>query len=772
MLRAFSYLRGGRWIYVLILACTTVSLAGVGQFRTYTSKREVRSVLLTHGTLWAATSGGLFSFAIHDSTYGELTTSEGLQTNDLTAVAADREGTLWIGASNGFIHAYDPSVKQWQYVSDIFLLNASQKRINALIPIGDSLFICSEVGLSLFSISRMEFIDTYRRFGALPNQIVGNVTGAQFYGGRLWVAAANGIASTSALNQNPSSPESWQVYTTAQGLLSTNISGLAAMGGLLFAATDSGLSYSSGSSWSTVPGTRDLPIAGMTFDTIGSPALPAHLYYFTADQIWQSSDSTVGELVASGFPSTLSSVTAAGGEYYLGTQTAGILAPVLNASQWISLFPPGPPTNEFSGLAVDRNGVLWAATGPVSSYGFLRFDGRTWRTYNRQTDTALHGDGTLHVDIGEGNTKWISLFGKGAALVGVDDKIKHVFYRRDGLSYTTNTSNDTLFVVVSGVATDRAGKAWINVRSANDNNLVAIYSPGASALSFIKFPIIPPATKPPILTGITLDTYGTAWFTTFSDVGNPAPGVVFFDSSKHLPGRLSGGTGWGIVSQSDGLTGNDISAVAVDNDGNLWIGSSTGGISIIVDPTNPQGSILFYHPLRDQKINQILVDPINNKWVATENGVFVLSPDGTSILNNYTVESTNRQLPDDRVTSLAVNPSTGVVYIGTGNGLASLTTAAVAPVRSFNKLTFSPNPYRVPSANPLVVDGLIEGSSLKVLSIDGKLIRDLETPGGRIGFWDGLDNRGALVGTGIYLVIGYSSDGSTVATGKVAVIRK
>ncbi len=753
---------------VLLLACASISLAGTGQFKTYTSKRDVRSLLSTRRMLWAATNGGLFSFNLHDSTYAEFTTSEGLQTNDLTAITVDGRGMLWIGASNGFLHAYDPALKIWHYVSDISLLSASQKRINALAAVGDSLFICSDVGVSLFSVSRLEFMGTYMRFGTSPAQLVGNATDIRFYGGRLFVATRGGIASTPASSLNPSSPESWQVYSTHDGLASSHVSGMVVTSGFLFAATDSGLSYFNGSVWATVRGTKGLNVAGVTVDTAsaGSP-----LYYFTAGQLWRSSDTSGGQLVASSFQNAFQSITAEG-EPYIGTRSTGILAPAFPLTGWLTLYPPGPPTNEFDNLAVDQNGVLWAATGPRSTNGFLRFDGRTWRAYDLRTYPALHRDGTIHVDVGPGNTKWISLFGGGAAMIGPDDEIAHVFYRADGLPPTASVWNDTMFVVVSGVAPDRGGNVWMNVRSAVDNNLVAIHTPGTVSLRFIRYPIVAPATQSPILTGITIDTYGTAWFNTYSDVQNHSPGLVFYDSSKHLPGRFLSSTGWGLVTKDNGLTGNDISAVAVDNDGNIWVGTTEGGISIIVDPTDPQGSILFYHPLRDQRINQILVDPINNKWIATENGVFILSPDGTSILNNYTVASTNGQLPDDHVTSLAVDPRTGTVYIGTANGLASLTTSSVAPVRSFGKLAFSPNPFRIPSDNPLVVDGLAAGSSLKILSVDGRLIRDIETPGGRVGFWDGADNRGSLVGTGIYIVVAYSADGSSSATGKVAVIRK
>ena len=70
------------------------------------------------------------------------------------------------------------------------------------------------------------------------------------------------------------------------------------------------------------------------------------------------------------------------------------------------------------------------------------------------------------------------------------------------------------------------------------------------------------------------------------------------------------------------------------------------------------------------------------------------------------------------------------------------------------------------------VDGLTEGSSLKIFTVDGALVRAVDTPGGRLGFWDGRDDRGDLVSSGVYVVIAYSADGTETGTTKVAVIRK
>jgi len=101
----------------------------------------------------------------------------------------------------------------------------------------------------------------------------------------------------------------------------------------------------------------------------------------------------------------------------------------------------------------------------------------------------------------------------------------------------------------------------------------------------------------------------------------------------------------------------------------------------------------------------------------------------------------------------------------------SLTTAFAAPSESAGRLLVYPNPFRVPSDIPLTIDGLARDSQIKILSIDGSLVRSLTTPGGRIGFWDGRNESGTVVASGIYLVIGYTDDGSAV-TGKVAVLRK
>jgi hypothetical protein len=56
------------------------------------------------------------------------------------------------------------------------------------------------------------------------------------------------------------------------------------------------------------------------------------------------------------------------------------------------------------------------------------------------------------------------------------------------------------------------------------------------------------------------------------------------------------------------------------------------------------------------------------------------------------------------------------------------------------------------------------------VSVDGKLLQRLDVRGGRT-TWNGLDQFGNRLSSGIYTVIAVQSDGSQKGVGKVAIIR-
>jgi hypothetical protein len=469
---------------------------------------------------------------------------------------------------------------------------------------------------------------------------------------------------------------------------------------------------------------------------------------------------------SNGFPSTLTSIvsgidlSALGPNVILGSTKNGLLLP--NTDVWNPVTPSGPPSNKFVGIAVDQRGVVWSATGVAGGEGFMSFDGTTWKSYTAAQDSRLGNDNFWKVSIGRDNVKWVGNWGTGVALVDDRGVIRKVLNASNGLS----PSIDPSFVVVGGVATDENGLAWITNRTPRNDTAIVTFS-GDSTLGYIGG--LTPRNPLRIFNDVVIDQNGTKWFSNFSRFENVLPvGLYYYNERFRLPGADAGN--WGLLTTGEGLTSNKIYSLASGQEGEVWIGSDQG-ISILFNPGSPR-QIYPFHPLQDQIVQAIVVDPLNDKWIGTRQGVFVLSSDGTSILDRYTVENTDGKLLANDIASIAIDEQTGTVYFGTEKGLSSLQTSAVAPNRTFTGLSFAPNPFYLPSSGGLTVDGLVQNSLIKVITIEGSLIKEIRSPGGRVGFWDGTDTRGNMVGTGIYLIVAYSEDGSKVASGKVAVVRR
>jgi hypothetical protein len=226
-----------------------------------------------------------------------------------------------------------------------------------------------------------------------------------------------------------------------------------------------------------------------------------------------------------------------------------------------------------------------------------------------------------------------------------------------------------------------------------------------------------------------------------------------------------------------------VNDVMADNSGEIWI-ATDNGIAIILDPyqviQNPNTAPDFYKmriiangistPLTEN-VKTVRADALNNKWIATlSNGLIYVSPDGSTILAEY--NTSNSPLLDNSISTIATDPKGGKVFFGTQYGLISYQTVAVEPLADCGKITAGPNPYLIPNDNLLRIDGLVEGSSVKILTISGTLVDEFESPGGRIANWDGRDQNGNLVATGIYIIAGFNKDASKVCTGKVAVVRR
>lgn len=736
-------------IVTALLAISFHSNAGIGEWKNYTDMSNVVSLASSKNEIWAGTSGGLFRLSLSDSSFQKFTNSEGLTGNDVSAVALDTLGTVWVGHSSGAIEAYSPKTNSWRYVSDILQSTKVQKNINALYVYGDSLYIASGFGVSVFSISGFEFKDTYSNFGAFSQP---NVTSVLPFGGRIFVATTSGIAVSNPGSFNLDAPESWTSFSSP-----ANATDLAVFNNSVYVSTTAGLFVFQNNNW--------MPVNSLTQPAVAMVSTDSVLFVVGSTAVVTLSRNGAVSSYGTATPVPINcAIVDSAGTFLTGLQEGGIARFDVQHSSWLATAPNGPASNFFISVAVDDNGVIWGASGTDNGHGFYSFDGTKWRNYNVTTVPALLTNNYFSVSIGPNNSKWIGSWGKGVALLDGNGNFVRLF-NGDYPGFVGTSPN---YFVISRVQADRLGNVWVSNFGAADRGVLWEMSPDSTWTEY-KYPSFFASA---FTLDFVIDQNGTKWFTNALPyfVSSTLSTIFFFNDVFSLSGTESN---WGTLSVQNGLLSSAVTSIAVDNDGELWLGTSLG-VNVISNPSAPATNIspVYLGAVYGQFINCIAVDPLNNKWVGTRNGVLVLAPDGTSLLQQYSVASTDGKLVDNNVLSIAFDTKRGVVYFGTEKGLSSLETPVTQPVEQFSKLRIGPNPFIIPNNGTVTISGLVDNSVIKILTLNGTLVKEFQAQGGGRAFWDGKDSDEKLVGSGIYFVVAYDAAGTQVSTAKIAVIRR
>jgi ligand-binding sensor domain-containing protein len=445
----------------------------------------------------------------------------------------------------------------------------------------------------------------------------------------------------------------------------------------------------------------------------------------------------------------------------LASSSNGILQ--LKNQQISSISPNGPLANIFYDLGVDNDGTLWVGSGTdKTGIGFYSLRNDFWTNYNVTTTPILPTNAYFKVFCSPDNITYLGSWGRGFVRIKNND-IKVFTKANSGL---IGIPSDTTYIVVTGFAEDSKNNLWIlNYGAADRKNLTALTGDS----TYNRF-LIPATSNADLQEQIDLviDQNDTKWYIS-NDVGRR--GLIYFNENNTFNDASDDKSGF-----VQNLNSSIVNSVVVDKRGDLWVGTSLG-VNIITNTytiatlQNPQLSISSVFILRQQSINCILVDPLNQKWVGTNQGLFLVNEDGTDLLAVY--NSQNSPLLSDVIQNLAIDQNTGVVYISTDLGLVSLKTTSIKPAETFAGLRFYPSPFKLKNdINTLTIDGLIANTNIKILSISGKLVREFTSPGGRVAYWDGRNDNGSLVNSGIYIIVAFDQEGNTVGSGKIAILRE
>lgn len=454
------------------------------------------------------------------------------------------------------------------------------------------------------------------------------------------------------------------------------------------------------------------------------------------------------------------------------------------------IIPNSPIRNycEFMQFASDDK--LLVAGGNLNFFGTTFYDGTLMEYHlendkwiNLPEDTIIQATGlkynnicSIDEDPTEPGHYFASSFGYGIYEFRDGKFLNHYSMHNSPLETVVPGSNK--YVRVSMVKFDKEGNLWCINTGVKD--IVKILKKDGTWISLHYKPIeyLPTMVEPMI------DSRGWLWITSlqgepgiFCVKPNDTPYDTSDDESKVWLNKFTNqdGTSYDIY---------QVYALTEDHNGKMWVGTNAG--LFVID--NPQkffndgtfkqikvprndGTGLADYLLSGTYIKSIKVDGANRKWVGTnDNGIYLISADGLETIHHFTTE--NSPLPSDCIESIAINGKSGEVFIGTDKGMASYKSDATRPeeiLKESNVYAY-PNPVRSDYSGNISIVGLTAGCNVKIVDSAGFLMNEGTSQGGKYS-WNGRNNRGEKVASGVYYVLTYDESGDEGASVKILVTR-
>ena len=290
-------------------------------------------------------------------------------------------------------------------------------------------------------------------------------------------------------------------------------------------------------------------------------------------------------------------------------------------------------------------------------------------------------------------------------------------------------------------------------------------------------------TKTPLISYNVTD----GWFTYDFGIGSyQYPRDIIFNNSETFWITLDNEFGGGIIlfnpyynsfikltSASNFLPTNSINKVAIDKNDIVWVGTDDGliyfpssniesfdNMSTYQIPNNENGKIL-----QNLKINTLLVDESNNKWIGTNQGVIILNSLGNKIEKEFTKD--NSPLISNNVIDILMLDN-GEIFFLTYDGLISYKSDNSPTRDNYNLFKAFPNPINLNEHHLVTFSGLMENNIIKITTLSGEEVISLSSTGGGTS-WNLYDHAGLKVNEGIYLIFIISDDESEKLISKILI---
>jgi len=737
-----------RFLFLLTLL-TIFSKSGYGQvlgWQSYTSVGTIADMAIGAGSVWGGSNGGgLLQFDLTTGMISKLTNTDGLNSNEIVAVEIDKRGMVWIAFFDGLLNRYSPDTQEFEIIDDY-----QNQSISDIVAFGDSLYIGLDIGVSLYTIDRREVKETYVNLGLSSGGNIEKIgaNSVTINALDIWVSTEKGIARSSLDLPNLQAPSSWTQFTTSQGLPSNRINELVVLDGTPYTATISGVARLIDGQWmdAGLTGTNVLAIAVVNSNqffpenSVVSITQDGVFWLDPSDDQWQQLGAIYRDVTAFDTDSQ--------GNVWIGRKDLG-LAQYNGSEGWQLQTINSPASNDFSSVALDSRGRLWCAS-QISGVHMLNENG-VWTNFSQESGLKNNDHRVVMVD--SEDRVWAGSWGGGISIFEQANGEFTPTKFDSSQEILAGVSIDLSFVLVTDMTQDEFGNIWIvNREAANDQVLPVRSSQG----DFFYFLSTVEEIGTRFVKLLEIDRINRIW------IGTEDRGIKVIDYMGTLSNKTDDRFDQGL-DNTEGLLSNKITALAEDKDGIMWIGTEEG-------LNFWQGQVGRRTGLINSFVNTIGIDGINNKWIGTANGITVLNNDGRT-QTDYTTG--NSPLVSNNIQSFAFNEETGEVWIGTTNGLSRFQTPFTAPKENLNQLTGFPNPFILDGFDDgFTITNLAANTSVNIYSISGIKVKTFNNVQGRGQIvWDGKDDDGNFVASGIYVYLAFTNNDIS-ATGKVAVVRR
>lgn len=760
------------YCFILLFAMLSLATAEdanlfkLSDWKIYSSFSDIRKLTMDKkGNYIAASNGGIIIYPSNsaDSTV-YFNSQTGLLSLDIRALVYDETRDLILtGAFDGSLQIITPDKKIEAYF-DIKNYGFVNPEITDIKLEGNTLYIAGAFGLTLFDVEKRIFTETVTKLSDLPrNTKVNNI---YLSGDYIFLASELGLvyAHKSKLLANPNNWNKLPIYLDKEKSKATEkykAVNLKKINEELFLiANDSLILKANFAMLDTFQIVNTYP-SYQQFKNIYE--VNGQAYFQDQFNIRTKENNILFEEL----PKNLAKLgilqythiieTQPKVKALIGFQSYGF---GIYENDSLSLFNLATPnTSRFYYGDVDNRGRLWLASGSNTERAgrgmcILNPDG-TWINLNTQSRKEITTNNMVSLTVLSDGRVISGTWGKGFVEItphGEDFSFKYF----DNSNSPITGFKGGNYCCIGESSTDRNGDVYlINPVAMNGVKVILKYKKDGTFDAYD----LPGLNNNPEVVYLEVDNSNTVWFSYPGKLG-----LYYFNERSNKNGI--------VPTFGNNMLSTFITCIKLDQKGHLWVASDKG-VNIILNPgaaisDNPKFSIRKVNLLNNINVNSIYVDAVNNKWISTNEGVFVFSPDASNLIAKYDVK--NSPLKTNIINAVTSNKATGQMYILASDAIYTANSTSVQPAEEY-EVSCYPQPFDPTKDEYMTIDGLGRENTIKILNAEGRYISTIKSSGGRA-IWNGRNEAGQFVENGIYIIVASEAEDGKAGVGKFAVEKK